>query len=102
MKRLCGLVALVLFSGFTGQARSDSMYWSDQVGGDIVRANLDGTSQTTLVSGLRGPLLGPALDPVHGLMYWADTFDGDIRRASLDGTGQTTLIRGLLCLGGPF
>jgi hypothetical protein len=37
------------------------MYWSDGLGGYIRRANLDGSGQVTLVSGLFRPI-GPTLD----------------------------------------
>jgi sugar lactone lactonase YvrE len=96
MKRLlCGLVVLGLFSGVASQAWSQYLYWSDAVTpGDIRRANLDGSEQVTLVSGLVGPI-GPTLDLAGGQMYWADTQAGDIQRANLDGSGQTTLVSGL-------
>src|SRR5215470_10188253 len=68
---LCGLVILGLCLGAVGQARSDFMYWGDTVIGDIRRANLDGTEQTILISGLPGPGM-PALDLAGGWMYWSD------------------------------
>jgi hypothetical protein len=44
MKRfLCGLAVLCLFLGAMAQARSDFIYWTDLGGGDIRRANLDGS-----------------------------------------------------------
>jgi Domain of unknown function (DUF5050)/Low-density lipoprotein receptor repeat class B len=91
---LCGLVVLGLVLGGASQARSQFMYWSDAGGGDIQRANLDGSGQVTLVSGLFRPI-GPTLDLAGGQMYWADTGAGDIQRANLDGSGQTTLVSGL-------
>jgi hypothetical protein len=95
MKRvLCGLVALGLFLGSVGQARSDSIRWSDFNGGKIRRANLDGSGLETLVEGLASPAL-LALDFAGGLMYWTNAGSGDIRRANLDGSGEQTLITGL-------
>src|SRR5947209_6377806 len=91
---LCSLAILGLFLGAMGQARSDYIYWSSLNGGDIRRANLDGSGQTTLVSGLSGPL-GPALDIAGGQMYWSDNYSGDIRRANLDGSGQAILLTAL-------
>jgi sugar lactone lactonase YvrE len=95
---ICGLVMLGLLLGARGQGRTDSIYWSDSIpsspAGDIRRANLDGSGQTILVSGLSGPI-GPALHLVGGQMYWTDTNAGDIQRANLDGSGQTTLVSGL-------
>jgi hypothetical protein len=60
-------------------------------GGDIRRANLDGTGQEILVRNLNMPSY-IALDLAHGQMYWADYGSGDIRRANLDGTDEQTLI----------
>jgi sugar lactone lactonase YvrE len=91
---LCGLVVLGLVFGGASQARSQFMYFSDGAGGDIRRANLDGSGQVTLISGLVRPI-GPTLDLAGGQMYWADTGAGDIQRANLDGSGQTTLVSGL-------
>jgi hypothetical protein len=76
------------------RARSDFIYWSDYGSGDIRRANLDGSGQTTLVTGLNVPSQ-VALDLAAGQMYWGNIGGGDIRRANLDGSGQTTLISGL-------
>jgi sugar lactone lactonase YvrE len=91
---LPGLVVLGLFLGVAAQARSQFMYWSEATGGDIRRANLDGSGQVTLLSRLAVPI-GPTLDLAGGQMYWADTGAGAIRRANLDGSGQTTLVSGL-------
>src|SRR5215831_17607479 len=92
---LCGLTLLVLVFGGASPARSQFMYFCDAITpGDIRRANLDGSGQVTLVSGLVGPI-GPTLDLAGGQMYWADTGAGTIRRANLDGSGQTTLVSGL-------
>jgi DNA-binding beta-propeller fold protein YncE len=91
---LSGLVILGLLFGVAGQARSQFIYWSDALNpGHIWRANLDGSGQQTLLSGLPLPG-GIALDVAGGQMYWADTDSGDIRRANLDGTGQETLLSG--------
>src|SRR5687768_7639715 len=80
---LCRLVVLSLYLGAVGQARSDSIYWSDFFGGNIRRANLDGTGQTTLVTGQSMPI-GPALDLAGGRMYWGNLGGGSsIRSANL-------------------
>jgi sugar lactone lactonase YvrE len=70
------------------------MYWSDGRGRNIWRANLDGSGQVTLLSGL-GFAEGPTLDLAGGQMYWGDNVAGAIIRANLDGSGQTTLVSGL-------
>jgi sugar lactone lactonase YvrE len=67
------------------------MYFKD--GGEIRRANLDGSGQVTLISGLNA--FGPTLDLAGGQMYWAEEDAGEIKRANLDGSGQTTLVSGL-------
>ena len=90
----CGLLVLCLFFGVMGHAHSDSIYWYDIREGDIRGANLDGTGQITLVSGLTWPS-GLALDLAGGQMYWTDSDGGDILRANLDGSGQTILVSGL-------
>jgi hypothetical protein len=93
MRFLGSSTVLVLFLGSIGQARSDFIYWADYFGGDIRRANTDGSGQLTLVT--VGAALGLALDKFDGKIYWADNFGGSIGRANLDGTGQETLVSGL-------
>src|SRR5216683_2761042 len=88
---LCALAALGLFFGAAGQARPDFIYWSDFVGGSILRANLDGTGVTTLVTGQSNPTW-PGLDLAAGQMYWNNWGTRDLRRANLDGSGQQILI----------
>jgi sugar lactone lactonase YvrE len=98
MKRwFYGLVILVLLANAVGQSRSDSIYWNDLDGGTIWRANLDGSGQQLLVSGLRGPS-GLTLDLAGGEMYWSYGYQqpiGGIQSANLDGSGMTPLVEGL-------
>jgi hypothetical protein len=70
------------------------MYWADFNGGDIRRANLDGSGQATLVTGLGAPR-GVVLDLPGGKMYWTDGSLGQINQANLDGSSQKTLVTGL-------
>jgi hypothetical protein len=77
------------------------MIWGEFNRGDIRRANLDGTGETPLVSGLGAPQ-APVLDLAGGQMYWTNWGNasggdgiGYIQRANLDGTGLTTLVTGL-------
>jgi hypothetical protein len=59
MKRLfCGLAVLALLLQAIGQVRSDFIYWNDFNDGHIRRANLDGSGQEILVSGLTTPGFG--------------------------------------------
>jgi DNA-binding beta-propeller fold protein YncE len=96
----CGWVPVALLFAATSQAAGDFIYWddnppSDASGGDISRANLDGTSPMVLLSRLNSPS-SIALDPAGGKMYWTDQgFDlstaGDVSRANLDGSGKSKL-----------
>src|SRR5262249_53569806 len=96
---LCGLVFVALVFGGAGQARSQSLYFCD--GLSIGRANLDGSGQTTLVTGMTGGPAGPVLDLAGGQMYWTNVFAGTIQRANLDGSGLTTIVSGLSSPGYP-
>jgi sugar lactone lactonase YvrE len=88
-----------LFFGAVGQARSQSIYWTDNGSGQIWRADLNSSGAvvgtTMLVGGLSKPA-GLALDTAGGMMYWAESGSGEIRRATLEGNGVTTLESGLL------
>lgn len=67
------------------------MYYMTSNGGAhaIRRANLNGTSPETLLSGL--PFLrGLTLDLANGHIYWTD--NGGIFRANLDGSGQEEIV----------
>jgi hypothetical protein len=78
-------------TGPTGQ----HLYWTNYGSGTVMRANLDGTGVTTLVSGRTNHLYGLAADASH--IYWieADAVgNGTVMRANLDGTGMTTLASG--------
>ena len=67
------------------------LYLGDQGGGvatgTIMKANLDGSGMTTLVSGRLTPI-GVAVDSSH--VYWAES--GAIMEANLDGTNPRPLV----------
>jgi DNA-binding beta-propeller fold protein YncE len=69
------------------------IYWVNQADGTIKRANLDGTSQEPVLSGLTDPW-DIELDLVNHKIYWTegDGADGKISRANMDGTGVTPVI----------
>jgi hypothetical protein len=96
MKRLfCGLAVLTLLLETVGQVRSDFIYWCGNTDGHIWRANLDGSGQQSLISGLRNPD-GVALDLTGGKMYFSDGgSSGVIHSANLDGSGPTFLVGNL-------
>jgi hypothetical protein len=95
MKQLCcGLAAVGLLFGAVEQVRSDFIYWCEFNGGDIQRANLDGSGKTTLVRGLSVPVF-ISLDLPDGTMYWSELGKGNIWRANLDGSEPTTIVSGV-------
>lgn len=64
------------------------IYWSESIDGQtgyILRANLDGTDITTVVSGTDKPAR-IALDVTGGKVYWTDYVVDVVRRANLDGS----------------
>jgi PKD domain len=67
---------------------ADSIYWTNNAGGAIRVANLDGSgSPANLFSGESGPR-GVAIDPAAGKIYWSNLGSGAIRVANLDGSGS--------------
>jgi hypothetical protein len=78
---------------------SSHLYWSSDIGGTIVEANLDGSNPTTIVTGQNSPV-GVAVGGNH--LYWANEgtaaknyTDGTIVEANLDGTNQIPIATGL-------
>ncbi len=101
MKRVyCAAVVFAVYLGTADEAHSDYLYWSNRSGGEIRRANLDGSGQTILVTGENLPD-GPALDVASGQMYWGRASEGSVHRANLDGTGRTVVLTGLASMGAP-
>jgi len=83
------------------------VYWTNGnfTAGTIRRANLDGSQNELLLSGLRNPR-GLAVDAVHGKLYWADANAPDnlqvfLKRANLDGTNEETIFTGSIYVGQP-
>ena len=68
------------------------MYWTTLWEGAIRTANLDGTNETVLISGLNSPS-GISVDEVNGKIYWTEwSGSNNVRRANLDGTGIENLV----------
>lgn len=90
-RALMGLVAVWLVSGV--DARADFLDWTMNArasnSGSVNRSNLDGTGQTSVLSGLNSPL-GIAVG--GGKICWGDA--GTLQSANLDGSGQVVLDAG--------
>ncbi len=88
------LIVAFFIGFFPALAFSQKIYWSLTEGGEkLQRANLDGTGQEDLVTGIGHSTFGLALDVGSGKMYWTQT--DRIRRANLDGTVVENVITGL-------
>jgi hypothetical protein len=71
---------------------AQTLYWTDNFGGDIHRANLDGTDVSApLVTGLTTPR-GIALDLAASRIYWTEAFPSTISRAGLDGSNPELVL----------
>jgi hypothetical protein len=70
------------------------MYWGNNDGTGIQRANLDGSGIESLLPISEGAVSWITLDVVHGQFYWT-SFGGRIERANFDGSGHEVLIPGL-------
>lgn len=69
------------------------VYWTTSdslLAGKILRCNLDGTTQETIVTGVDKPA-HVALDIAGGKVYWTDYVVDVVRRANLDGTDVETI-----------
>lgn len=67
------------------------MYYSDNGNDTINRANLDGSSNETLVSST-GQVYRLDLDLTNGKIYWINTANDLIRRSNLDGTSVENIL----------
>jgi len=69
------------------------IYWGDFDGGMIYRANLDGSSRETLLTG-NNRTRGVKVDPGEGMLYWINRDDKKVHRCPLwaftNGTIQLT------------
>ena len=79
-------------TGIALDVAAGKMYWASQFGHTIWQANLNGTGQRAVLTGLPEPS-GIALDLAAGKIYWTDV-QGGIRRSNLDGSGVETLVAG--------
>ena len=83
-------------SGIALDLTNGKVYWTNLLGNQILRADLDGINANidTLIdvdAGLNWPS-GLALDVEGEKMYWAEQTGRKIQRASLDGSGRETLV----------
>jgi DNA-binding beta-propeller fold protein YncE len=88
-----------LNSGIEGIAvdpTNSRIYWAGRDSDKIYRANLDGTGQIDLITGLNDPR-GIALDLVNNKIYWCDHGTDKIHRANIsDGSGKEDVVTGLV------
>lgn len=68
------------------------VYWTDDNGGRIQRADEDGSNVEDVITGLNRPT-GLDIDTVNGKLYW--TNGTQIRRADLDGSNSEIVYSGL-------
>ena len=82
-------------SGLALDVSAGKMYWSDWTEGEgvarIRRADLGGSNQADLVTGLDRPY-GIALHVSAGKIYWTELGAGKIKRADLNGTNDEALV----------
>lgn len=84
-----GIAVWVLLTS-ASTAPGQSMYWASG-GGEIHRADIDGSNPQTIVTGIDQPL-GVALDADGGRLYWCAWGDQLIQSARLDGSDLVTIV----------
>ncbi len=72
---------------------SGKLYWSEQRDDVIMRSDLDGTNEETVLSGIAEPI-GIALDVADEKIYWINDQDRQIHRAGLDGSNAEMIVDG--------
>jgi len=73
---------------------NQKLYWTDSNTKSIVKADIDGGNQSSVISGLSSPV-GIALDPVNQKIYWtqdSNSLAPGIYRAGYDGSNLETLV----------
>jgi hypothetical protein len=71
---------------------NDRLFWTDRGTGSIYSADLDGSNQQTLVTGIGDPY-GIDIDPTNNKIYYVDRgASSSIYNCNLDGTAQTLLL----------
>lgn len=97
------LTTTVAINQIALDTNAGKIYWTQGyggfagVGGDLRRANLDGSSVEVIPIPLQGVPYGVALDPKAGKVYWTenpatDVFFGTaVRRSNLDGTNDESV-----------
>jgi len=87
------ITSTLFHRGLVVDGAAGFLYWDTDVtesAGRIIRSNLDGTNQTTLITGVGKPA-AVALDAAGGKLYWTDYVTNTVRRANFDGSGLQTL-----------
>ena len=89
--------------GIAVDTAGGKLYWTELVSNTISRADLAGSNQEVILSGLNQPH-DVAVDPAGGKLYWTegihydDNPTGMISRANLDGTSPEPVLTGLTSL----
>ena len=73
----------------SGPTLPSGIYWTDIEDGTLRSAQLDGSSVTTLLTGLSNP---QGLAERDGFLFWTDRDDLRIRRVDGDGTGVQVIL----------
>jgi hypothetical protein len=66
------------------------IYWGDQDGGAIYRANLDGSGRETLLTG-NNFTRGVKVDPIERMLYWINRNDKKVHRCPLSAFAGGTI-----------
>lgn len=89
IKVTCKLFIVILLTGYSS-TYAQNLYWTDF--DSIKRANLDGSNEVTLISGLADPN-SITINASLNKMYWTSgVIPGSILQANIDGTNVVTLI----------
>ncbi|XP_069955105.1 vitellogenin receptor Yl [Cherax quadricarinatus] len=93
---LRGIVCKTLVSSSSCRAihldlQNRKMFWTNWKIGVVESADLDGSSKSTLVSGLGWPN-ALAADPSQHKLYWMDALTNTVEHMNYDGTNRTSLV----------
>ena len=82
-------------SDITVDLSGQKMYWGLFWGGQIGRANLDGSDMEIIVITGQDSVWAVEVDNQAGKVYWTDPYGGAVRRANLDGSNIEDVATGV-------